>query len=318
MAITALPGFNSMQYRLPPLNGLLAFEAAARNENFARAAKELNLSQATISHRVRMLEKHLGYSLFERLPRGLKLTESGKAYVPSIRKAFEQIYSSTAGIFGRIGTGSLTVRAPVSYASLWLGPMIDSFLKLYPGISLRLISSVWADEITSDETDIEFRLGYGNWENCKSELILKEVVIPVCNPRLLKQKSNAFKRIKELTEFPLIHVMGIEDLWMKYLALAGLKIGADRRDIRVDSVTSALEIASSSNRVALLQKRFVKPCLESNKLVVPINIEMEIEQAIYLVQPRSKARLIPEAILFREWLVEYLIDASELSALNAG
>ncbi|MCZ6488689.1 MAG: LysR substrate-binding domain-containing protein [Gammaproteobacteria bacterium] len=301
-----------MKYQLPPLNGLLAFEAAARNENFARAAEELSLSQATISHRVRMLEKHLGYSLFERLPRGLKLTESGKAYVPSIRTAFEQIYSSTAGIFGRIGTGSLTIRAPVSYASLWLSPMIDHFLKLYPGISLRLISSVWADELASDETDIDFRLGYGNWENCKSEMILKEVVIPVCNPRLLNQKSNAFKQVRELAEFPLIHVMGIEDLWIKYLALADLKIDIDRRDIRVDSVVSALEIASSSDRIALLQKHFIRPFLESNRLVVPINIEMEIEQALYLVQPQSEATLIPEAILFREWLVEYLADTNDL------
>ena len=101
-----------MKYRLPPLNGLIAFEAAARTGNFARAAEELNLTQSTISHRVRMLERYLGYPLFERLPRGLRLTESGKAYLPSIRKAFEQIFSSTAGIFGRKDQGSLTVRAP--------------------------------------------------------------------------------------------------------------------------------------------------------------------------------------------------------------
>ena len=117
-----------MQYQLPPLAGLRAFEVSARHENFARAAEELNLAQVTVSHRVRQLEKHLGYALFERLPRGLKLTESGKAYLPSIQKSFEQIFSSTAGIFGRKSKGKLTVRAPVSYSSLWLAPMIDEFL----------------------------------------------------------------------------------------------------------------------------------------------------------------------------------------------
>ncbi len=116
-----------MEYQLPPLNGLIAFEAAARTGNFARAAQELNLTQSTVSHRVRMLERHLGYPLFERLPRGLRLTESGKAYLPSIRKAFEQIFSSTAGIFGRKDQGSLTVRAPISYSVLWLGPIIRHF-----------------------------------------------------------------------------------------------------------------------------------------------------------------------------------------------
>ena len=295
-----------MKYQLPPLGGLRAFEVAARHENFARAAQELNLAQATVSHRVRQLEKYLGYTLFERLPRGLKLTESGKAYLPSIQKSFEQIFSSTAGIFGRRGEGSLTIRAPTSYSSLWLGAIIDDFLLQYPGIELRLISSVWAEDAVDKEIDVDLRLGYGNWNQCRAELVMGEKVTPVCHPDLLRKRGGEIDGVASLARFPLIHVMGIEDLWMKFLARAGIEIGANRNDIHVDSVVSALQIVLHSGRVALLQTHFIEPYLAAGTLVTPVATEMEIEQAIYLVQPLAEASLKPEAILFREWLIERL------------
>ena len=229
-----------MKYELPPLNGLLAFEAAARHENFARAAEELNLSQATVSHRVRMLEKQLGYTLFERLPRGLKLTESGKAYLPSIRKAFEQIFASTSGIFGRKQFGSLTVRAPVSYTALWLSPVIDQFLQQYPGIDVRLISSIWADSISKEDIDIDLRLGFGNWPDCETEKVYTDIVVPACSPSMMDRFSNAKISVDELAAHSLIHVMGIEDLWMKYFEFAGVKYTSNRNDIHYLSISIRL------------------------------------------------------------------------------
>jgi LysR family glycine cleavage system transcriptional activator len=291
-----------MKYQLPPLNGLIAFESAARTGNFARAAKELNLTQSTVSHRVRMLERHLGYPLFERLPRGLRLTESGKAYLPSIRKAFEQIFSSTAGIFGRKDEGSLTVRAPISYSVLWLGPLIDRFMQQYPGIEIRLISSIWAEELAADETDIELRLGFGNWPDCHTQVVLRDRVMPVCSPQLIDKKKRAITQLADLTDHPLIHVMGIEDLWMKYYGLGGLHLDVKRNDIHVDSAIAALEIASAGHCIALIQERFLGQYLESKRLVMPLDTTMDMEQAIYLVQPQSRRQLKPEAILFSEWL----------------
>ena len=284
------------------MNGLVAFEAAARNENFAKAALELNLTQSTISHRVRMLENHLGYPLFERLPRGLKLTESGKAYLPSIRKAFEQIFSSTSGIFGRKGKGSLTVRAPISYSVFWLGPIIHDFLEQYPAIDVRLISSIWAEELATDETDIDLRLGFGSWPGYEAQPVLRDTVLPVCCPALVKSKPKGFTIIEEFMHHPLIHVMGIEDLWMKYFSQSGLKMKVKPGDIHVDSAAAALEIAASGEYIALIQQRFLKQFLDNNRLTIPLHTEMEMEQAIYLVRARSPAPPKPEALLFNEWL----------------
>ena len=293
-----------MKYQLPPLNGLIAFESAARTGNFARAAQELNLTQSTVSHRVRMLERYLGYPLFERLPRGLRLTESGKAYLPSIRKAFEQIFSSTAGIFGRKDEGSLTVRAPISYSVLWLGPLIDRFTRQYPGIEVRLVSSIWAEELAADDTDIELRLGFGNWPDCHARAVLRDRVIPVCRPQLVRSKASAIKRIEDFAAQPLIHVMGIEDLWMRYFDHAGIRLDVKSNDIHVDSALAALEIASSGGYIALIQQRFLGHYLDATRLVTPLDIVMDMEQAIYLVQPESRRQLKPEAILFSEWLTQ--------------
>ena len=292
-----------MRYELPPLPALHAFEAAARHENFAAAAQELNLSQSAISHRVRLLERHLGYPLFKRLPRGLRLTESGKAYLPSVRKAFDELFASTSGIFGLKGKGSLTVRAPVSYSALWLAPIIESFLASYPDIEVRLISSVWADKLAVDETDIELRLGYGHWPGYEAELLLQESVLPVCSPSTL-QDSSAIRSIEDFSKRSLIHVMGIEDLWMKFFAIAGLRLHTRRHDIRVDSAIAALEMAASGTRFGLLQKRFLGPYLKAKRLIVPLEYEMRIEQALYLLRPESADRLKPEAILFRNWLLD--------------
>ena len=288
-----------MKFQLPPLAGLLAFEASARYENFARAAKELNLTQSAVSHRVRMLENYLGYPLFERLPRGLKLTESGKAYLPSIRKSFEQIFSSTAGIFGRKDKGKLTIRAPISYTALWLSPMVSSFRSLYPGIQLRLTSSVWAEDLASDEIDIDFRLGFGSWPNCRSLLILRESVVPVCHPQ---NPALKFRQIEEIAQQPLIHVMGIEDLWMRLFAESNINLIVKASDIHVDSAIAAIEIAINSDSIGLIQKRFLTSYLNSGRLCLAYNTEMEIEQGIYLVEPETPKQIKPEAILFREWL----------------
>ena len=107
-------------YDLPPLAWLRAFEASARHSSFTAAAQELNLTQAAVSHQVRSLEKHLGVMLFERLARTLRLTEMGTAYLPPLRRAFDELTAATSGLFGPIGKHTLVVRAPVSFASQWL------------------------------------------------------------------------------------------------------------------------------------------------------------------------------------------------------
>ncbi|WP_350333713.1 LysR substrate-binding domain-containing protein [Coralliovum pocilloporae] len=299
-----------MRYALPPLPALQAFEAAARHENFVAAAEELNLSHSAVSQRVRQLEQNLGYPLFERLPRGLRLTESGKAYLPSVRKAFDEILGSTSAIFGPRSQGFLTIRMPISYSSLWLTTVIDDFISLYPNIELRITSSVWADKLANDDVDIDIRLGYGFWPGYRSYLVYRDQVIVVCSPSTLKALPD-HPTVADLLDHPLIHVMGIEDLWEKYFTSQDLTFNPQRHMIRVDSSTTGAELAANSNRFTLMQTRLLKPYIESGRLVMPFDHKASTDQALYLLEKEAQKKPKPEAILFRDWLFETFRDADQ-------
>jgi len=288
---------------LPPLLTLQAFEAAARYENFATAAQELNLSQSAVSHRVRALERHLGYPLFERLPRGLRLTEAAKAYLPSLRRAFEDILGSTSALFGSRSDTVLTVRAPVSYAALWLSGIVDRFLNAYPHIEIRLTSSIWADKLAVGEADIDLRLGYGRWPGYEAEFLFRDALVPVCSPRK-KNRSPQHRSPDDIAGDPLVHVMGTEDHWARFFSMYGIARTDGLRDIRVDSSSTAAHIAATSDRSALIQKRFADHFVQAGQLSLELDVEVEIEQALYVLLAETPERRKPETILFRDWLLE--------------
>ncbi|MCP4316049.1 MAG: LysR family transcriptional regulator [Hyphomicrobiales bacterium] len=292
-----------MRHGLPPLPALQAFEAAARHESFAAAAEELHLSQSAISHRVRLLEHHLGYSLFERLPRGLRLTENAKAYLPSVRKAFDMILGSTSGVFGTGGDALVTVRAPVSYSALWLSQLINGFLRRYPDIEVRLLSSVWADRVAQDETDLEFRLGHGHWPGYQAELVFRDPVIPVCSPHIHPGKTGQLTAA-DIAQHPLIHILGTEDHWALFFEAEGLKVTSRSPGLRVDSTMAAAEMAANGDRFALLQGRLAEPYIQSGRLVPAANRELAVDQGLYLLRGEDAERMSPEAILLRDWILD--------------
>jgi LysR family glycine cleavage system transcriptional activator len=287
-----------MTYQLPPLAWLRAFEAAARHGSFTAASTELHLTQAAVSHQVRSLERHLGFPLFERLPRNLRLTDMGGAYLPSIRKAFDELSTSTVGLFGPMDLKSLTLRAPVSYAVLWLAPRLKSFHAAYPHIDIRLCSAIWADALADERTDIDIRFGHGHWPGFRAELIRNEGAVPVC-----RADSNG-DSVAALARRSLIHVMGGEDLWQRlFRRLALSELDAGQR-IKVDTSLAALEMAASGLAPTIVLRSFAEPLIEANRLVRLVDIELPLEESHYLLIPEGRKRGRPEALLFRDWLLD--------------
>lgn len=293
-----------MSNTMPPLQSLRAFEAAARLGGFAAAATELNITASALSHRVRLLERHLGAPLFERRARSIRLTEWGKAYLPSVVQALEEILGSTAAIFGPRGENTLTVRAPLSYMSLWLAPAAERFMESHPRIGLRLVSSTWSGTLAAEETDIDLRLGYGNWPDVDARLLFHDVAQPVGNPEALRT-GPPIHEMKDLLSYPLIHTMGIEDHWSKLFARCGVRVAETLEGVRVDSSIAAAELASVSNRLALVQTRFLASYLETGRLQPAIATTLSSDKGLYLVLPTGR-RKRPEVILFRDWLLETL------------
>lgn len=294
------PGREEDGQDLPPLPWLRAFEASARLGTFAAAARELGLTQAAVSHHVRSLERRLGVALFVRLPRSLRLTEIGAAYLPPVRECFDRLSAATAGLFGPVGRRSLVVRAPVSFAALWLAPRLPDFAAAYPGVALRITSAVWEHAEPDDPSDVEIRFGAGPWPGREAERLASWGAVAVCRPDRAPE-GDAAARMAALSRAALIHVAGYEDLWRRLLQPHGVA-PPPFRGVNVDTSLAALELAAAGHGPAIVLEGFARPYVAAGRLALATDDVLAVAQAHYLLGPEGAGRPPPEAALFRDWL----------------
>jgi LysR family glycine cleavage system transcriptional activator len=287
------------EHHLPPLTWLRGFEATARLGSFTGAARALGLTQAAVSYQVRSLEKHLGFPLFERLAHGLRLTDIGRAYLPSVQRSFDEVSAATVGLFGAKGEASLAIRTPISFGALWLAPRLRAFCEAHPSISIRLYSAIWGSAIPAERVDIEIRVGDGRWPGFTSERIENSTVIAV--GRLGKKKPKA---LAELAGDTLIEIMEVDDAWARLFRSSGLTLSRDAKIVRVDSSLYALELAAAGIGHALILRSFAEPYLSSGRLAHLLGIERAARLSHYLLQPLDVQRRKPQALLFAKWLMQ--------------
>ena len=287
---------------LPTLTWLRAFEAAARTSSFTAAAAELNLTAGAISYQIRALEAHLGFALFERLPRGVKLTPMGVAYLPPVRKAFEELADSTVGLFGGSERVQITVHAPVSLAALWLAPKLPAFSIANPAIDVRLASVIWDNAVPDDATDLEIRYGSGQWHGYRSVRLLNQSILPVCSPTLLRA-FQADGNPATLLPRHLIHIMGYENHWLKVRQDLELADTPANAGATVDTTIAALELAAAGAGVALAHRLFLDAYFATGRLVNALPQEFADENSYFVTTPERPQRIRREVQLFRDWLV---------------
>jgi LysR family glycine cleavage system transcriptional activator len=290
-----------MKRSLPPLNGLRAFEAAARHMSFTDAAEELSVTQAAISHQVRGLEQRLGLKLFVRRNRSLLLSEAGQAYLPSVRAAFDQLNEATEKLLQKDKGGNLTVTTTSSFAVKWLVPRLGGFQRSHPEIDVRVSTGTSLVDFSREDVDIGIRYGRGQWPNLLAERLVSEDVMPVCAPSLLKG-PNGLKKPADLRRFNLLHIGSFPDDWQVWLTAAGVKGVDSSRGVSFDFALAAYQAAMDGLGVALGRNPLVEPDLKAGRLVVPFEFKRSSDFAYYLVYP-------PEAIrrrkikAFRDWIV---------------
>jgi LysR family transcriptional regulator, glycine cleavage system transcriptional activator len=287
---------------LPTLTWLRAFEAAARTSSFTAAAAELSLTSGAISYQIRALEAYLGFALFERLPRGVKLTPMGVAYLPSVRKAFEELADSTVGLFGGSERRQITVHAPVSLAALWLAPRLPAFSLVNPSIDVRLSSVIWDNAVPDEATDLEIRYGSGLWHGYRSEHLLNQNILAVCSPALLRS-APAQGDLGALLPRHVIHIRGHENHWLKVrqaLELPNLPASAGSS---VDTTIAALELAATGVGVALAHGIFLEAYFATGRLVSAAPSGFADDNSYFVVTPERPQRIRREVQVFRDWLV---------------
>lgn len=303
-----------MNYRLPPLNWIRAFEASARHSSFAAAARELNLTATAISHQIRSLEQQIGHPLFERRARSVRLTGMGASYLPEVREALERLSATTVKLFG-LGTGSVvTVSAPLSFVVLFLAPRMADFQKLYPQIPVQLYSLVWADALADESTDLDIRFGYGKWPGYASERLMQDHSVIVVQRSLAEKcKGDMAKLRAAIASSPLIHIVGYEDHWKKAFEILELEDPQIPRSLRVDNSLAALTLVANGAGAAIVLRSHSVEAAKSLPLAMPFDVPLPIEEAHYLLTPHSQKIAKPEMVLFRSWLTDQVQAARALS-----
>ena len=286
---------------LPSLNGLRAFEAAARHMSFTRAAAELNVTQTAISHQIRRLEEQLGTKLFVRRNRALSLTREAREYLPSIRSAFEDLRQATARLRRPEREGVLTVSTTASLATKWLVSRVAAFQDAHPGIAVRISTSAHLVDFQREEVDVAVRYGRGHWPGLRAEWLMAERLFPVCSPALLAAKP--LREPTDLADHTLLHTSVSREDWQLWLTAAGLPLSiAARRGLTFDQGFMAVQAAVEGLGVALGRTRLVEADLAAGRLVAPFDLVLPQDAGYYVVSPVATAESAKVA-LFRRWLI---------------
>jgi DNA-binding transcriptional LysR family regulator len=283
--------------RLPSLNGLRAFEAAARLGSFVAAGEELSVTQAAVSRMVRLLEERLGFKLFDRMPNGLALTPQGRALQPGLTAAFDAIAGVTQQVAAMRSTPVLTLGVGPSFAVRWLIPRLASFYRQHPDIDVRLATGGAINPFKDDWT-CGILLGNGDWPGHQAEPMFSADLFPVCARAIARR----LKKPADLTKEVLLEVQHSPEEWPLWLAAARVKVRANTLGPRFDNYAMALQAAVDGVGVAIGLRPYVEDDLASGRLVAPFKLAVPKGQAWYLVY-RSFRQDDAALVAFREWLM---------------
>jgi LysR family glycine cleavage system transcriptional activator len=300
-----------MVYKAPPLNWLRAFEATGRHLSFTHAASELNLSQVAVSKQVKQLELYLREQLFIRHARSLEMTKTAEAYLPKVRDAFERLSDGTLEVFGNRRSKTLTLRSAVGFSVNWLANKLPDFEAKYPDISLRIVSSIWNEEIGNPEFDLDIRYGTGKWPGMKADRLTWDTIAPICSPIMIDNKK--LLKVDDLANYKLIHVLGYEEGWNKWLRAMGAERLVDAgMGLKVDNSLLAFELAVSGLGVALARSSLATMEIKSGRLVFPFEHQVAIDEAFYLTSAID-GPMHEDAETLRMWLVETAVASKQSS-----
>jgi len=290
-----------MRRRIPPLKSLRAFEAAGRHLSFTRAADELFVTQAAVSHQIKTLEEFLGLPLFIRRNRKLLLTDEGQNYWPKIRDMFENLTAATERVKSQVAGGPLTVSVVPTFATSWLIPRLSKFNNIYPEIEVRLKASDETVDFLREDVDVAIYYETGNYPGLHSVTLLNERLTPLCAPALL-EGDIPLSKPEDLKKHNLLHDFNTVD-WQRWLRLAKVK-GIDLTHGPVFSHTSmVLQAAIFGQGIAMGHFVLSQADVSSGRLVQPFEMTMESDLSYGIVCPIESAQR-PKIKAFIDWLVE--------------
>lgn len=286
-----------------PLNALRAFEAAARNKSFKKAADELFVSHSAISHQIRRLEEYLSLELFHRVVRGVELTRAGRIYYPSLREAFQLIEDGTELVLAPRNDGPLTLQVYSTFAVRWLVPRLGRFHRAHPDVLIRLHTSQSDVNFEHEDVDLCVMAGVAEAPDVHYDYLFPKALFPVCSPALL-EGPGALRQPEDLLRQSLVQVYPSRRDWYLWLERYGVTGIDPEAGIQVDSYDLAFNTAAQGLGVALGMLPFVERELQAGTLVEPFPGQRMTAPGGWYLACREDQHEDDRVVAFREWLLE--------------
>ncbi len=307
--------------RLPPLNALRAFEAAARHLNFSRAADELSVTPGAVSQQIQNLEDYVGAALFKRTPKGLLLTDAAQTALPALREAFDRLAEAASLLTAAVDGRRLTLTAAPSFAAKWLVPRLGAFEQLHPQVDIWLSAGMELLDLAAGEVDVAIRYGAGRYPGLEAIRLMSETVLLVASPDLVARIP--LDEPADLANHILLHD-GSPDAdpscpdWSMWLAARGVKGVDGNRGPRFNQSSLVIEAAVGGRGVALAKRTLAQDDLDAGRLVAPLQIATAVDFAYHVVHPKAKGRL-PQVKAFVNWITaEAAAHEAALATMDNG
>jgi LysR family glycine cleavage system transcriptional activator len=289
-----------MLRRLPPLNALKAFEAAARHESFTRAAEELCVTQGAVSHQVKALEVELGIKLFNRERQRLVITGAGRDYLTVVRDALDRIAVGTERLMQRQSSGVLTVSTSPDFAAKWLVHRLGRFSESHPEIDLRISATMHHVDFAREDVDLAVRHGDGSWPGHDVIRLSPEQLFAVCSPKLVAGRHRLV-RPSDVLKFPLLH-LDDRKAWRRWLEAAGVPDAEPSQGPVLNRASMVIDAAVDGQGVALARTTLAAWDLICGRLVRPFKDTSRLSRTYWIVCPKATSGL-PKIKLFQDWLL---------------
>ncbi len=288
-----------MSQRLPALHLLRLFESAARQESFKKAGEELNLTPSAISHQIKALEEQLGFPLFVRSARGVKLSTGGKDYYHVVHAVFQELERGTRKVLSRHSAPRLRITTNPSFANNIILPHLGDFEAAHPGLDVEIGSSSDLVDLRSTDVDLAIRYGDGNWPGLVVQKLCDVRVAPVCSPDFAARHE--LQELAQYSTVPLINLTGYEGMWHRWARYYDLPKPDNRRQMTYETYDGGIQAAIRGLGLAIALLEMESPLLKQKMLITPFDVVMSIDEALYVVyQPVDSERA--ELLAFVEWL----------------
>ncbi len=284
---------------------LVMFEAAARHKSFTKAAVELNVQQPAVSAAIKQLEASLGVMLFMRSHRKVELTGAGLRFFTGVSKALNDIQTSAQAIQQLGKNDHVTLSSSSAFAYYWIMPKLSNLHEIYPDIDLRLQSSDREPDIDAESISLAIRRGDGNWADCHSAFIAKEVIYPIASPLVMKSAVN-LKGIPSLLHQRLIHLeepIRERPTWKQWFAHFDITNSEPTAGLRLNDYALVLQAALAGEGFAFGWEHLTEPLISQGLLAARIEWKWETGHGFYLVWSKHKP-LIKQAEHVRDWIIE--------------